>query len=64
MADSTNRCANLHWWIFLSTLMGVRLVMDGLECDIELAVNSGGNSGPTLGGSQGLDPGFPPANLI
>ena len=44
--------------------MGVRLVMDGLECDIELAVNSGGNSGPTLGGSQGLDPGFPPANLI
>jgi hypothetical protein len=64
VADLTNRCANLHWWILLSTLMGVKLVMDGLERDIELAVNSGGNSGPTLGEGQGLALGFSPANLI
>ena len=44
--------------------MGVKLVMDGLERDIELAVNPGGNSGPTLGDGQGLPLGFSPANLI
>ena len=44
--------------------MGVKLVMDGSECDKSLAVNQGGNSGPALGDGQGLDPGFPPANLI
>jgi hypothetical protein len=49
VADLTNRCANLHWWILLLTLMGVKLVMDDIECDMELAVNPGGNSGPTLG---------------
>jgi hypothetical protein len=64
VADSTNRCANLQWLILLSTLMGVKLVMDGSECDKSLAVNQGGNSGPALGDGQGLDPGFPPANLI
>jgi hypothetical protein len=64
VADLTNRCANLHWWILLSTLMGVKFVMDGSEHDIELAVNLGGNSGPTLGNGQGLLLGFSPANLI
>jgi hypothetical protein len=44
--------------------MGVRLVMDGLECDIELAVNPGGNSWLALGEGQGLALGFSPANLI
>ena len=44
--------------------MGVKLVMDGLERDIELAVNPGGNSGPALGEGQGLALGFSPANLI
>ncbi len=64
MADSTNRCANLHWWILLPPLMGVKLVMDGIERDMELAVNPGGNSGPALGEGQGLPLGFSPANLI
>jgi hypothetical protein len=64
VADLTNRCANLHWWILLSTLMGVKLVMDGIECDIKLAVNPGDNSGPALGEGQGLALGFSPANLI
>jgi hypothetical protein len=44
--------------------MGVRLVIDGLECDKSLAVNSGGNSGTALGEGQGLPLGFSPANLI
>ena len=64
MAGWANRCANLHGWILLSTLMGVKLVMDGLECDIEIAVNPGGNSGLALGEGQGLALGFSPANLI
>jgi hypothetical protein len=64
VADLTNRCANLHWWILLLTLMGVKLVMDGIECDKSLAVNSGGNSGTALGEGQGLPLGFSPANLI
>jgi hypothetical protein len=44
--------------------MGVKLVIDGIECDKSLAVNSGGDSGPTLGEGQGLALGFSPANLI
>jgi hypothetical protein len=44
--------------------MGVKLVIDGIECDKSLAVNSGGNSWPTLGEGQGLALGFSPANLI
>jgi hypothetical protein len=44
--------------------MGVKVVMDGIEHDIELAVNQGGNSGPALGDGQGLALGFSPANLI
>ena len=48
----------------MSTLMGVKLVVGGIEHDIELAVNSDGNSGPALGEGQGLPLGFSPANLI
>ena len=44
--------------------MGVKLVMDGIECDKSLAVNSGANSRLTLGEGQGLLLGFSPANLI
>jgi hypothetical protein len=44
--------------------MGVKLVMVGAECDIEIAVNQGGNSRPALGDGQELALGFSPANLI
>ncbi len=44
--------------------MGVKLVVGGIEHDMELAVNPGGDSGPALGEGQGLALGFSPANLI
>jgi hypothetical protein len=59
-----NRCANLHGWILLSTLMGVKLVMVGAECDKSFVVNPGRGSRPILGEAQGLASGFPPENLI
>jgi len=64
VAGWVNRCANLHGWILLSTLMGVKLVMVGAECDKSLVVNPGGGSRPILGEAQGLASGFSPKNLI